>query len=284
MGTKFRDFFAALAAPFSTEEVKRMKDKEGRVLKDRDGRDIHYVTARTVMNRLDEAVGPENWWDEYATNQNSVLCRLSIRIPDEAGTVVTKCDAGGYAGMANQGDDDMSGYSTSLKRAAARFGVARYLYKDGVPPFVRESLGMNGAQAEPDQPEHREPPRQQQRQDQAAQQRKPASYDEVHAQNQRQQSNGNGHHDDRRQAPAQGQGGNGNGNGAGSPPRTGKALFAFVKDMETKHEVALLTYLNKWAAVQEFPKRMIDFDADQVALAYGEAQRKIQSLKAAAAN
>jgi putative DNA primase/helicase len=46
---------------------------------------------------------------------------------------VTKCDAGGYAGMADSGDDDKSGYSDAFKRAAVKFGVARYLYRDGVP-------------------------------------------------------------------------------------------------------------------------------------------------------
>ncbi len=126
--TKFPDLFAALAAPFESYEVK-LRTAPG-------GRQLHYITARTAMNRLDSVLGPENWWDEYVPSQNSVLCKLTLRLPD--GSTVTKCDAGGYAGMADQGDDDKSGFSDAFKRAAAKFGVARYLYRDGVPAFVRE--------------------------------------------------------------------------------------------------------------------------------------------------
>ena len=98
--TKQPDLFAALAAPFDPNEVKARSQS---------GRQLHYITARTVMNRLDSVVGPENWWDDYLPNANSVLCRLTIRLPD--GTTLTKSDAGGYAGMADSGDDDKSGYS-----------------------------------------------------------------------------------------------------------------------------------------------------------------------------
>ena len=100
------------------------------------GRQLQYITARTVMNRLDDVLGPANWWDEYLPQENSVICRLTIRLPD--GTTLTKSDAGGYAGMSDSGDDDKSGFSDAFKRAAVKFGVGRYLYRDGVPRFVRE--------------------------------------------------------------------------------------------------------------------------------------------------
>lgn len=122
--TKYYDLFGSLASAFRAGEVKVRKQA---------GRDLHYVTARTVMNRLDEVLGPENWWDEYLPGEDSVLCRLTIRLSD--GTTLTKSDAGGYAGMADSGDDDKSGYSDAFKRAAVKFGVARYLYRDGVPSF-----------------------------------------------------------------------------------------------------------------------------------------------------
>lgn len=127
--TKHPDLFAALAAPFDSTEVK---------VRSQTGRQLHYITARTAMNRLDSVVGPENWWDEYLPNANSVLCRLTIRLPD--GSTLTKSDAGGYAGMADSGDDDKSGYSDAFKRAAVKFGVARYLYRDGVPSFVHDRV------------------------------------------------------------------------------------------------------------------------------------------------
>jgi hypothetical protein len=113
--TQFPDLFAALAAPFESHEVKT-RAAQG-------GRQLQYITARTAMNRLDSVLGPENWWDRYTPLENSVICELTVRLPD--GSTVTKCDAGGYAGMVDQGDDDKSGFSDSFKRAAAKFGVAR---------------------------------------------------------------------------------------------------------------------------------------------------------------
>ncbi len=127
--TQHRDLFAALAAPFEPEEVK---------LRTQSGRQLHYVTARTVMNRLDDVLGPENWWDDFVPLEHSVICRLTIRLPD--GTTLTKSDAGGYAGMADPGDDDKSGFADAFKRAAVKIGVGRYLYRDGIPRFAREIL------------------------------------------------------------------------------------------------------------------------------------------------
>jgi hypothetical protein len=128
MNTKHPDIFAALVAPFAKDEVKTRSQA---------GRQFSYVTARVVMNRLDDVLGPENWWDEYFPMEHSVLCKLFIRLPD--GSILTKSDAGGYAGMSDQGDDDKSGYSDSFKRAAVKFGVGRYLYRDGVPSYRQAS-------------------------------------------------------------------------------------------------------------------------------------------------
>jgi hypothetical protein len=229
--TKHPDLFAALASPFEAHEVK---------VRSQSGRQLHYITARTAMNRLDDVLGPEHWWDEYEPSEKSVLCRLTIRLPD--GTTLTKCDAGGYAGMADSGDDDKSGYSDSFKRAAVKFGIARYLYRDGVPHFVQERVSVpppaevNG-HAEPARP--RDEPRAPRRD----------------------------------QPPPEG-----NGRADGAPPRSGKALFAWTRDQEQQYEVGLLKYLTQWAKLQDFPARMVEWDAEQVQLAYQEACRKLQSL------
>jgi len=231
--TQHQDLFAALAAPFERDEVK---------VRSYAGRQLHYITARTVMNRLDNVLGPENWWDEYIPSENSVLCRLSIRLPD--GSTLTKADAGGYAGMADQGDDDKSGFSDAFKRAAVKFGVARYLYKDGVPGFVRDRLPNADAVLSTPEPA-------------AAPAPAPAA----------------------NPSPAAGTPNGRTGSSNGNPPRSGKALFAWTKDQEQRHEVGLLKYLNSWAKLQDFPGRMVDWDADQVSLAYAEACRKLQSIQ-----
>lgn len=131
--TKYPDLFAALAAQFSADEVK---------IRTQAGRQLQYITARVAMNRLDDVVGPEGWWDDYEPKENSVLCRLTIRLPD--GSTLTKADAGGHAGMADSGDDEKSGYSDAFKRACVKFGVGRYLYRDGVPAFVQERSPSDG--------------------------------------------------------------------------------------------------------------------------------------------
>jgi hypothetical protein len=221
--TQHPDLFAALAAPFADREVK---------VRVQAGRELHYVTARTVMNRLDTVLGPENWWDEYVPAEHSVLCRLSIRLPE--GGVLTKCDAGAYAGLADQGTDDKSGYSDAFKRAAVKFGCGRYLYRDGVAEFVREDGEPIQSTAAPEaEPRAFEPPAPRQ----AA-------------------------------APA----------GDGPVPRSGRGLFAWLKDQEQKHEVVLLRYMNNWGKLHEFPARIVDWDAEQVAQAHAEAVRKLRAL------
>ena len=186
------------------------------------------------MNRLDNILGPDHWWDEYVPGANSVLCRLTIRLPD--GSLLTKSDAGGYAGMADSGDDDKSGYSDSFKRAAVKFGVGRYLYGDGVPGFVQD---QSPAVEEP-QRETSSAPRE----------ALPYLAGEL----------------------------------GRKPPVTGRSLFAWTKDQESRHQVGLLKYLNQWAKLQEFPGRMVDWDAEQVELAYHEAIRKLHSIQAVASS
>lgn len=249
--TQYPDLFAALAAPFDPSEVR---------VRSQSGRQLHYITARTAMNRLDTVLGPENWWDHYLPGENSVLCQLTIRLPD--GSTLTKCDAGGYAGMADSGDDDKSGYSDAFKRAAVKFGVARYLYRDGVPTFVQERAGVNLA------PEPQAP-------------RDPRPGDRPHPPQPRDEAPAHrGGDGDGRRGGEQGQGnGGGRGNYGNRPPTTGKALFAWTKDQEQQHAVGLLKYLNGWAKLQEFPGRMVDWDAEQVQLAYAEAVRKLAAIQ-----
>src|SRR5262245_23206781 len=137
------ELFTALAQPFEPEEVK---------VRPQGGRQLQYITARTVMNRLDDVLGPANWWDDFLPQEHSVICRLTIRLPD--GTTLTKSDAGGYAGMTDSGDDDKSGFSAAFKRAAVKFGIGRYLYRDGVPRFLRERAPHGSPPADAIRPAH----------------------------------------------------------------------------------------------------------------------------------
>ena len=124
IGTRYPEIFSALTEEFGPREVRT------RML---GNRQLSYVTARTVMNRLDTVIGPENWWDEYTPLQNGILCKLTVRLPD--GEEICKSDAGGHAGMSDEGDDEKSGFSDAFKRAAVKFGIGRHLYGEGFPRF-----------------------------------------------------------------------------------------------------------------------------------------------------
>jgi len=219
--TKYPEIFQALAAPFDPSEVKS---------RPQGGRQLSYVTARTVMNRLDNVLGPENWEDNYLPIENAVVCTIKITLPD--GRIVTKQDAGGHAGMSDQGDDEKSGFSDAFKRAAVKFGVGRSLYRDGVPHFAQ---GHQDAPREPQQaPRANHPPQQQQR-------------------------------------PQQAQDGYSGSGASGNTPRSGGGLFKWVKEQEQQHNIALLKPLNAWAKSNGFPFKMTEWSQDQVAQGHTEA-------------
>lgn len=251
-GTRYPDLFAALAAPFEATEVKARSQS---------GRQLHYVTARTVMNRLDAVVGPENWWDEFDRHEHSTLCRITVRLPD--GSTLSKCDAGGPAGMPDAGDDDKSEVSDAFKRAAVKFGVGRYLYNDGVPAFVRERAAVA---AVPDATEAPGPA--------------PRDLGWVHADAPPLATPSHAMAPQKFGQPAAGPVANGRSRDDG-PPRTGKAFFGWLKDQEQRHEVRILKYVDQWGKLQGYPSRLVDWDDDQVALGHAEACRELGSIRAA---
>lgn len=121
MATKFPELFGALSAPFADDQTRTRPGGGGVQLK--------YITATTVMDRLDETLGSENWWDRYEMGRdNSVICILTIRLPD--GQEVTKQGIGVTSATVSE-DAEKAGASDSLKRAAVKFGIGRYLYHEG---------------------------------------------------------------------------------------------------------------------------------------------------------
>ncbi len=237
------EIFAALAAPFAPDEVRT---------RNQSGRDLQYVTARTVMNRLDEVLGPADWWDDHQLlTDGSVMCRLSIRLPD--GEIVTKTDVGGMSETRDASDAEKSGFSDAFKRAAVKFGVGRYLYGDGVPPSIREALlaarrgdarrpmealpaPVAGGAPEPAREAH-EPARDEPR-------------------------------DDR----------------PGPPPKTGKALFAWLKERDERNGSDLLQIITGWGKDNNYPARIVQWNAEQVDQAHVEALRLLAGAPRDVAN
>jgi hypothetical protein len=113
----------ALAAPFDGSEVKF----KPQVVKGTRALALAYVDVRAIMDRLDNVLGVENWQDHYQLlPDNSVMCRLSLRIGDRW---ITKCDVGSPSEQPDGGDRLKAAFSDALKRTAVKFGIGRYLYR-----------------------------------------------------------------------------------------------------------------------------------------------------------
>lgn len=113
----------ALAAPFPDKDV---RFKPGAVSGNR-ALALAYVDARVIQDRLDEVLGVDGWQDDYeCLPDGSVVCRLRLRLGDEW---VTKVDVGGPSEQPDGGDRLKAAFSDALKRAAVKFGIGRYLYR-----------------------------------------------------------------------------------------------------------------------------------------------------------
>ena len=86
-----------------------------------------YLDARAIMQRLDSVFGVGGWKDSYQLlNGGSVVCRLSVKVDFEW---VEKTDVGSPSEQPDDGDKLKAAFSDSLKRAAIKLGIGRYLYK-----------------------------------------------------------------------------------------------------------------------------------------------------------
>lgn len=80
-----------------------------------------YIDARSVMARLDEVVGPQNWQDCYREEGGRIICRISVRVEGEW---ISKEDGAGDTNF----EGEKGGISSALKRCGVKWGIGRYLY------------------------------------------------------------------------------------------------------------------------------------------------------------
>jgi hypothetical protein len=85
-----------------------------------------YVTARAVMNRLDQVFGAGNWQDQYELVSNGVMCKLSI-FNFDSGQWITKHDGSDNTEI----EPFKGGISKAFVRTAVKWGIGRYLYELG---------------------------------------------------------------------------------------------------------------------------------------------------------
>ena len=113
----------ALAMPFANGDIEwrvsaTTKDKTR-------GLAVPYVTNRAIQNRLDDTVGVDGWYNEFAAWKNGTaqLCGISIYLKEQ-NLWLTKWDGADDSDI----ESVKGGLSDSMKRAAVEWGVGRYLY------------------------------------------------------------------------------------------------------------------------------------------------------------
>src|SRR5689334_18389462 len=112
----------ALAAPFQPEQVSwRVQGKANSQGK---AQVLAYLSARDVQDRLDEAVGPENWsfdWQPIAVEGGDLKVAKGVLTIHG----VSKSDVGD----ASTFEGNKGTVSDCFKRAAIQWGIGRYLYE-----------------------------------------------------------------------------------------------------------------------------------------------------------
>jgi hypothetical protein len=112
-----------LAEPFPADEIdwkpEALSSDKTRALA------VAYVDARTVMQRLDDVLGPGGWQDDYEPlDDGSAICRLRVRVNGEW---VVETDVGSPSDQKDAGDRRKASFSDAIKRAGVKLGIARYL-------------------------------------------------------------------------------------------------------------------------------------------------------------
>jgi hypothetical protein len=302
MATKYAELFTDLARPFEGWEVRERAGGKGRTL--------HYVDAATVMNRLDEVLGPENWSDEYTYFGNACLCTLTVTLP--GGETIRRTAMGAYM---HRGDEailqdaaNLEGYrakaaqSDAIKRAATHLGVGRYLGKSGVPAFARHAFEEPPAEPRPaGRQEATTAARQAARRQEAAplapghdptlpppaSQRAPSATGDADSPIHRRPAAGPPRDPEAEPAPrrplreldppeAPEPAANGRGEPADDRPLTGRAFFAWIRQrVEDGTDAGLLKYINDWAKQTGIRGRIVDWDRQAVEEGLAEAQRRL---------
>lgn len=110
-----------LKAQFDEEQL---EFRVGATNKDKTmGLALAYVQARAIQDRLDEAIGFNNWKVSYREVNDGFLCSLSLRIDGEW---ISKEDGA----QLTEFESVKGGISSAFKRVASSgFGIGRYLYR-----------------------------------------------------------------------------------------------------------------------------------------------------------
>ena len=104
----------ALKRPFPVSKLKWRKGGGSK--------ELVYITARDVMDRLDEVFGVEGWQTKFDFIGDRMICSLACNLNGSGW--ITKSDGADDSTI----EGAKGGISDSLKRASVQWGIARYLY------------------------------------------------------------------------------------------------------------------------------------------------------------
>ena len=126
--------FYLLRRPFHPDSIKTRMLASGGGDKDQTmGVPLLYIQRQDVEDRLDDVVGASRWGRTYDAHGDRVVCNLGIQCVfggthgdgvDTYAEWVWKADGAGATDI--EGDKGI--YTDAFKRAAAAWGVGRYLY------------------------------------------------------------------------------------------------------------------------------------------------------------
>ncbi len=127
MALSWNDLSTRLAEPFPAAAISW---RAGSVSRDKKrAQALPYAEPRVYEDRLNEVLGPD-WSCRFITwGEQRLICELSVRVQDEAGSVIeiTRTSTGEF----DSGDRIAQGTAAeaqAFKRACSKFGLGRYLY------------------------------------------------------------------------------------------------------------------------------------------------------------
>jgi hypothetical protein len=114
-----RYYLDELKDPFPLETVKYRQGPQGKQLA--------YIDARDVADRLDEVVGQASWQNRYICVNGVTVCEIGIKTDGEW---TWKSDGAPETTI----EAEKGALSDAFKRAGVKWGIARYLYDEAPPP------------------------------------------------------------------------------------------------------------------------------------------------------
>lgn len=131
MGKTDKINWAKLKEPFPENDIEWRVQRAG---ESKGGKEwaivVPYITARGIMERLDEVVGPENWKNDFVpAPSGGILCGISIRVSTTVADTTMDEWVCKWDGAENTNIEAVKGgLSGAMKRAAVQWGMGRYLY------------------------------------------------------------------------------------------------------------------------------------------------------------